>query len=483
MKKKLFLTLVMSMFCLVALAFAVSAKDVDININDVNGNPIVLSTVDGDGDPLTWYRVTEKPTEGTYFEYVDGSTTYYIVSVKTKVAAYVNDNYRVCYSYPGLKAGAWSGNIMVANLDGLTHTDGKGPEYLNFVFEGTPICYVYIPASILELNGTSGNSFKSLFYGCGSLIEVEFEAGSKIETLYGNGFYNCKKLTYIKLPENLKTISAASFVGINPTIVVPKSVTTFEASNWSSPTVQFTGTASDHADWAYQPSNIEYVEHCDVYHDGQHSANEDDYDCTTSLLCANCGKELAKSQDSHNIVTVCAYANGFLNVGVYESKCHNAGCNYVEQSKELDALFTCLGYSASKTGVGGIAIGFTVNNEAISEYEDITGKTLNYGVFAVAQTKLGTSNIFDENNNAISSAITADLTSYAFTTFEVKVVGFTDEQKDSKLAMGAYVAVTEGEETEYSYMQVGTPNANEKYCFVSYNDVVGAPSTNEDIAQ
>ena len=483
MKKKLFLTLVMSMFCLVALAFAVSAKDVDININDVNGNPIVLSTVDGDGDPLTWYRVTEKPTEGTYFEYVDGSTTYYIVSVKTKVAAYVNDNYRVCYSYPGLKAGAWSGNIMVANLDGLTHTDGKGPEYLNFVFEGTPICYVYIPASILELNGTSGNSFKSLFYGCGSLIEVEFEAGSKIETLYGNGFYNCKKLTYIKLPENLKTISAASFVGINPTIVVPKSVTTFEASNWSSPTVQFTGTASDHADWAYQPSNIEYVEHCDVYHDGQHSANEDDYDCTTSLLCANCGKELAKSQDSHNIVTVCEYANGFLNVGVYESKCQNAGCNYVEQSKELDALFTCLGYSASKTGVGGIAIGFTVNNEAVREYEDITGKTLNYGVFAIAQTKLGTSNIFDENGNAISSAITAELTAYAFSTFEVKVVGFADDQKSLPLAMGAYVAVTEGEETEYSYMQVGTPNANEKYSFVSYNDVVGTSSTNEDTAQ
>ena len=30
-----------------------------------------------------------------------------------------------------------------------------------------------------------------------------------------------------------------------------------------------------------------------------------------------------------------------------------------------------------------------------------------------------------------------------------------------------------GETTEYSYMQFGTPAENEKYCFVSYNDIVG----------
>ena len=44
-------------------------------------------------------------------------------------------------------------------------------------------------------------------------------------------------------------------------------------------------------------------------------------------------------------------------------------------------------------------------------------------------------------------------------------------QKDIKLAMGAYVAVTDGEATEYSYLQADTPLENEKYSFVSYNDV------------
>ena len=41
--------------------------------------------------------------------------------------------------------------------------------------------------------------------------------------------------------------------------------------------------------------------------------------------------------------------------------------------------------------------------------------------------------------------------------------------------MGAYVAVTDGETTEYSYMQGDEPNENDKYSFVSYNDIVGKP--------
>ena len=46
-------------------------------------------------------------------------------------------------------------------------------------------------------------------------------------------------------------------------------------------------------------------------------------------------------------------------------------------------------------------------------------------------------------------------------------------------AIGAYTKVIDGENTEYSYMQPGTPNENEKYCFVSYNLVVNMTSDEE----
>ena len=473
MKKKLFLTIAISMLCLVAFAFVVCAKDVDIQINDVNGNSIVLPTVDTEGDSLTWYRVTEKPTEGNYFEYLDKDTTYYIVSVKTKDAAYVNDNYRVCYSYPGLKAGAWSGNIIATNIEGITHADGKGPKYYNFVFEGTPVCYVYIPASMLELSGTNGNSLKSLFYGCSNLVELDIESGSLIEELNTNGFYNCKKLQYIRLPENLKKINANSFVGINLTVVVPKSVTIFEASNWSSLTVQFTGNTSDHTGWAYQPSNISYVEHCDAYYNGQH-LTVDDFDCTTPLLCANCGKEFAKAQDSHDIKTSCTYENGFLNAGCYESKCQNQGCTYVEKSEKLDALFICLGYAVQEYGNSGIAIGYAINNKAIDNYKEITGATLKYGGFVALKDKIVNDSIFGNDGNAVEGAKITDISDRKFDLYEFKVTGITDDYKSVKLAMGVYVAVTSNETTKYAYLQNGTLAEGEKYVFTSYNELVNS---------
>ena len=167
------------------------------------------------------------------------------------------------------------------------------------------------------------------------------------------------------------------------------------------------------------------------------------------------------------------YANGFASAGVKSVGCYK--CNEAETS-ELSPLFTCLGYSASEYGIGGIAIGYTVNDEAIANYEDATGKTLNYGVFAVTQEKLGDNDIFGSDGTVAKGVITADVSSHGFAAFELKITGFADDQKDLLLAMGAYVIEADDESTEYSYLQDGTPNENEKYCFVSYYDIAGKPS-------
>ena len=180
------------------------------------------------------------------------------------------------------------------------------------------------------------------------------------------------------------------------------------------------------------------------------------------------------------IIVGVLYENGYGQTGTYIYDCANC-TEGVE--KDAPELFTCLGYSAPENGRGGIAIGFTVNNEAIAEYEEITGKTLKYGVFAVLKDRLGNNDVFAEDGTVADGVINAEMTNYEFAVFELKIVGFTDTQKDIKLAMGAYVAVTDGETTEYSYLQSGTPNENEKYCFVSYNDIVGTPSTDEEVTQ
>ena len=212
--------------------------------------------------------------------------------------------------------------------------------------------------------------------------------------------------------------------------------------------------------------------------------------CTTNRFLANkcfCGAVMDKVEEentalghSNTIFTGLFYEN-YMEKGYRGYKCDR--CGELNKDEKIDALFTCLGYSAPEDGRGGIAIGYTVNNEAITEYEEVTGKTLKYGVFAVLQDRLGNNDVFADDGTVAEGVINAEITNYEFVAFEIKIVGFTDTQKDIKLAMGAYVSVTDGETTEYSYMQGGEPNENEKYCFVSYNDIVNASSTDEKVTQ
>ena len=104
-------------------------------------------------------------------------------------------------------------------------------------------------------------------------------------------------------------------------------------------------------------------------------------------------------------------------------------------------------------------------------------------LYDCVKQKIGDNYIFASDGTVASNAIAAEISSYEFVSFELKIVGFTDEHMDAKLAMGAYVIVSDDEATEYSYMQAGEPNENEKYSFVSFNDIVGKTSTGEDVTQ
>ena len=173
---------------------------------------------------------------------------------------------------------------------------------------------------------------------------------------------------------------------------------------------------------------------------------------------------------------ILSYPNGYCMAGVKYSICTTEGCGYESSKTEIPALFTCLGYSTPTDGREGLAIGFTLDKEALAEYEEATGKALNYGVFAILKDRLGDNDVFAQDGTAIEGSINADITSYEFVAFELRIEGFIDEYKDVKLAMGAYVAETDGETTKYSYLQAGTPAENEKYCFVSYNDIASSSS-------
>ena len=363
-----------------------------------------------------------------------------------------------------------------------------GPSYTfegknNWKFKNTAISSIIIPEAVTSI-GTDN------FYGCKNLVSI-YILGN--ETSLGQrNFEGCTSLTNIYILGNDPVIDLVSF-----------KENFYECDN-NGKTLDFRSTGKyfffatanteylngvkeaigasaiiSYGDYAANPASytegryiISGTSICDVYY-GEHKLDESNSNGCAGV-CAVCGKAVMSSTPVHNYKTEIKYSS-YLEVGTKIQVCQNSNCvhNVTPLETEVQALFRCLGYSAPENGEGGITIGFTVNNAAVSEYEEVTGKALKYGVFAVLQDRLGDNDVFAEDGTAADGVLSAEIANNGLVLFELKIVGFTtDEQKNVKLAIGAYVAVTDGETTEYSYLQSGAAADGEKYAFVSYNDIV-----------
>ncbi len=331
---------------------------------------------------------------------------------------------------------------------------------------------LYIPSSVTSIGSYA-------FNGC-SITSFENFENCQITIIKSGTFEQATGLKSLKIPETVTTIENAFLGNKNLTkVYIPKSVTsiadTFVKSSWENPSANavyiYTGTdvsvlstcarlsganiikASEYnAETSYTGINLVVgYSHCDAYYGGVHKENVITLDIKSFL------KEIQKY-----------------------STC--VECGYGRDAGEIPALFTCDGYSTPEDGRIELTVGFSINNEAIKEYEALSKKKVEFGAFAAAQTILGNGYIFDENGNVMENTVAAKIEGYGYGMFELKISGFKDTQKNVKLALGAYVITSDGETTEYSYLQAGTPNANENYSFISYNDVVGAQS-GEDVTE
>ena len=351
------------------------------------------------------------------------------------------------------------------------------------MFQNSGLVEIAIPNTVTTIG-------KQLFYGSSELETVSFGAGLTTLGAY-DAVKNCPSLKTVYMSSTVATLSVATFEGATNVEVIfytgtKEQADAFRASaadskNRQNHILNATLISATEYNALLEKSGVYIVYDysvCDAFYNGKHSTSQLS-PCVAE--CSNCGDKIVNHISDYESAVV-TYANGFMDKGQKTVTCASAGCGF-KFEKELNPLFTCLGYSAPEDdGRSGIAVGYTINNDAIKEYKKATGKTLTYGVFAVAKAKLGTNDIFDESGKAISVAIVAEISEYNFVSVELKITGFTDEKKDAKLAMGMYVSVTDEECTEYSYLQNGAPSENEKYFFISYNDVVKKPSTDEEVA-
>ena len=290
MKKKFFLTFIV--VCLFVCVFAISGSAVTYTYNDANGNKLYgydyntttflisnktgdgFAKVDANGNALTWY-ITETQTDA------DGNKTITVASALTLavegdttnvVAGSIDSNGSYKYASPitsynvvsanfpdnaGIKKfgfGTFGGNtnrykstilfcycpntltefpfnvfqetnIIVAEIDFETPVTNI-PQ--NFAHAAVNLTSVNIPSTVTIING-SGSQNGAPFYGCESLLAVNFPKNSQLTTLLNSAFHGCKSLASIELPNTITSMGNYTFAYCQSLkeIVIPDSVTTY----------------------------------------------------------------------------------------------------------------------------------------------------------------------------------------------------------------------------------------------------------------
>ena len=525
MKKKLFLAFVMTFAFAMVLAFAVSAESVH-NENTVDygatvtlDDGTVLPLYDESLNALIWY------TDGKDEE---GKTKY--SSVRADDSARVHwqaegwDEVRSWGAY--LEDGTTSikSKIVVINLmdDDVVRNTGTG-SYLgkpmdNFkqLFEGMKLleyCYLRLDTKTINTNS---------FNGCSKLKYINLENLTQLKRMAQNSqFSGCSRLfdgevldltrTQLYEFEGSSTFSGVPFKGVKfpETMVKIGSNTTFnnctnlefvsigsKAVFYGTPfsgctslkAIYYVGTLeqlnkSTISSMVENPTVKSYAEYkaladksgvyivydysrCEAFNRGIHGEATPINKCVG--ICNVCSEMLVNHMETENIGVTITYSDYAL-AGEKVTDCQNEGCTY-HITTEAPALFTCLGYSTAEFANGGISIGYNVNKDAISEYEELTGTEVSYGVFAGTKAGLGVKDVIGEDGKAVAGAITAGFDGSEYSYMFIKMFGFDEDNKDTLFAIGAYVEVTGEKGETYSYLQVGAPNENEKYEFIKYSD-------------
>lgn len=152
-----------------------------------------------------------------------------------------------------------------------------------------------------------------------------------------------------------------------------------------------------------------------------------------------------------------------------------SSCKNITESVNIDAMFMFLGYSVSEFGESNlIAMGIKINSNAIADYEELTGATINYGFVVALKDKLGDNRVpLDANGEAVylesGNVIKAELSSFKHSYADL-MIEIPNAHIDTLLLMSAYITEQYGDSLEISYAQnISSLVENNQFSYISYN--------------
>ena len=168
---------------------------------------------------------------------------------------------------------------------------------------------------------------------------------------------------------------------------------------------------------------------------GEKATGDHNYE---NYVCTVCGTIFYCSDPTHNLKTLrILYENGFDKTGVEIVKCLD--CDAAETEIQMQALFTCLGYSVGPDGHS-LKVGFKVNVYALEAYKEFY-PNFSFGVvMANAGTVASSENFFvNESLNSTAKGLVIPVDGLKYANLTADAMGFSAEIADSlELVVGIY---------------------------------------------
>ena len=221
MKKRLFLTLLLTiaLFCIIAMTVSaespkeVPAYDRTYNVDGVE-YPIWEMGSNGTYHPLLWYKNNNGKMCKVYADNIDSSNAPYV--------SYANTGYTG--EIGGITIYDENGNsynsqqaVVIANLNPLVayNNNTEAPVtriHKNCFQESTVLKAVFLPSTIdyMGWHDTQQERWRP-FRKCVELEYIEFPSNSVLTTIGDGAFHRCYKLKAISLPESVTEIATIAF--------------------------------------------------------------------------------------------------------------------------------------------------------------------------------------------------------------------------------------------------------------------------------
>ena len=398
-----------------------------------------------------------------------------------------------------LGTGVFQGTSLLASASLAEGVTSIGQE----CFTGSPFATFVLPDSVTSIGNTA-------FGNCKQLTTFTINPTSTLQSIGGNAFKDCISLTSFYFPNSLTSIGSNLFIYNNgslkelinfencgvtsipsgvfsqcsglkevkfpygvteingsdllkwanlDSITLPQTLTTITNSITCNSVGKIIFAAPDGTPLPANAPNttVEYVNYCETYFASAHIEG---------------GAPTYTYVDEEGNVTNVAYTSALK----IACPCGRS-CGVENVMETIPALFVNQGYSTKEYADGGFSISFAVNKTAIQRYNQVMGEDITYGIFAVAQQNAQQAvgdekvdkDIINADGTTVKGVASVEFSKHNYDVFAIRITGFeTDEHKDAKLALGAYVI--DGDKV--TYLQVGTPAEGAKYCYTSYNEQV-----------